>query len=214
MIIVSHRGPYRFVRNDDGTFTARRGAGGVVSALGPLLAEAKDAVWVAAALSTEDAQGVAESHADLDVEMVLLRLDPRLHRLHYDVVSNRVLWFLHHGLFDRSYRPQHDVHFRDAWDAYRSVNETFAQAVAERADQREIVLVQDYQLALVPAQLRTLRPDLRIVHFTHTPFCGPDDITILPNDVARELCGSLAGGPAGFHTPRWVDAYKHSARAA
>ena len=30
----------------------------------------------------------------------LLDVDPELARLHYDVVSNATLWFLHHGLFD------------------------------------------------------------------------------------------------------------------
>ena len=37
MIVVSHRGPYRFEANDDGTFTAEPGAGGLASALGALL---------------------------------------------------------------------------------------------------------------------------------------------------------------------------------
>ena len=75
------------------------------------------------------------------------------------------------------------------------------------------MLVQDYQLALVAGQLRARRPDLRVVHFTHTPFAGPDDFSVLPTDVGAELCASLASGPAGFHTKRWADAYRQSARA-
>ncbi len=76
------------------------------------------------------------------------------------------------------------------------------------------MLVQDYQLSLVPAFLRRRRPDLRIVHFTHTPFCGPDAIRVLPDDVAAQLCESLAGGPSGFHTDRWASSFHASARAA
>jgi len=214
VILVSHRGPYRFDRLDDGSFAVHRGAGGVVSALGPLLSEKTEATWIAAALSPNDIAAQASGvTAELDITLQLLALDPELHRMHYDVIANGVLWFVHHGLFDRTRRPRFDLHFRDAWDAYVAVNDAFAAAVAERAAEHDIVLVQDYQLALVPAQLRARRPDLRVVHFTHTPFAGPDDLSILPDDVAETLCASLASGPAGFHTQRWTDAYARSTRA-
>jgi trehalose 6-phosphate synthase len=51
------------------------------------------------------------------------------------------------------------------------------------------------------------------VHFTHTPFAGPDDIRVLPDDVARSVCGSLATVPTGFHTTRWSENYRRSAGA-
>jgi trehalose 6-phosphate synthase len=215
MIVVSHRGPYRFEPAGDGTFAARRGAGGVVSALGPLLTETHDSTWIAAALSDGDRAAVrAGATRDLDIDVELLDLDVDLHRMHYDVVANGVLWFLFHGLFDRVHRPRFDLHFREAWEAFVAVNETFTAAAAARAREHDIVLVQDYQLVLVPGQLRALRPDLRVVHFTHTPFCGPDDIAMLPRDVATSVCASLATGPAGFHTRRWAESYRRSARAA
>ncbi len=213
MIVLSHRGPYSFDRNDDGTFTARRGAGGIVSALGPLLAEKDDSTWIAAAMSDADREAArAGATHGLDMDLQLLVLDAAQHRMHYDVIANGVLWFLFHGLFDRIRRPRFDIHFRDAWDAYVAVNEAFTNAATEGAKERDVVLVQDYQLALVPGQLRARRPDLRVVHFTHTPFCGPDDITVLPDDVGGALCSALASGPAGFHTRRWADAYRRSAR--
>ena len=215
MIVVSHRGPYRFDRIDDGGFAVHRGAGGVVSALGPLLAEKAEATWIAAALSDDDIAAQASGATEeLDITLHLLALDREQHRMHYDVIANGVLWFVHHGLFDRTRRPRFDLRFRDAWDAYVAVNDAFAAAVAERAPERDAVLVQDYQLALVPAQLRARRPDLRIVHFTHTPFAAPDDFTMLPRDVGERLLGSLASGPAGFHTARWADAYARSAAHA
>ena len=55
VIVVSNRGPFRFTREPDGTFSAQRGAGGVVSALLPLLASREDATWVAAAIGDDDA---------------------------------------------------------------------------------------------------------------------------------------------------------------
>jgi trehalose 6-phosphate synthase len=214
VIVVSHRGPYRFERNEDGSFTGHRGAGGIVSALGPLLTEAGDTTWIASAMSDGDRAAAAEGALDgLDVRLHLMDIDPVQYRMHYDVVANGVLWFLHHGMFDRTRRPRFDIHFRDAWDAFVAVNTAFADATAERAADGDIVLVQDYQLSLLPGALRKLRPDLRVVHFTHTPFAGPDDIGVLPTDVAEKLCASLASGPAGFHTARWAECFRRSATA-
>ena len=75
------------------------------------------------------------------------------------------------------------------------------------------MLVQDYQLALVPGDARaTRRPDLRVVHFTHTPFCGPSSIRVLPDvrrardlrvDGRRHRPGSTpSGGPTRSGRPR------------
>jgi trehalose 6-phosphate synthase len=214
MIVVSHRGPYGFVRERDGTFVAQRGAGGVVSALGPLLPlQPEPVTWIAAAMSADDRAAIAAGQARAEgVELELLDLDPQLHRMHYDVVSNGLLWFLLHGMLDLVRRPRFDQRFREAWDAYVEVNRLFAKATVARAASNDVVLVQDYQLFLVPAFVRESRPDLRVVHFTHVPFCGPNSIRVLPDDVAAALCSSLAGGPAGFHTARWGRAYEASAR--
>lgn len=213
MIVVSHRGPYQFGRGDNGLLTAQQGAGGIVSALSPLLKTRSDTMWIAAAMSDEDREaGRAGTIAHLDVNVRLVDLDPELHRMHYEVVANSVLWFLHHGMFDRARRPRFDLRFRDAWAAYVAVNQRFADEVAQSAARDEIVLVQDYQLALVAGLLRAQRSDLRVVHFTHTPFAAPDDFSVLPTDVGAHLCESLASGPSGFHTKRWADNYRQSAR--
>lgn len=213
MILVSHRGPFRFIPGPGGTYEAHRGAGGVVSALGPLLAAGTDrAAWVAAALSEDDAAGARAVGPTLGLDLRLIELDEQLHHLHYDIVSNRFLWFLHHGMFDRVHQPVFDIEFRDAWDAYVEVNRTFAAAAADAAPPGDAVLVQDYQLTLVPELLRALRPDLRVLHFTHTPFADVESMRMLPTDVAERICASLATGPAGFHCTRWAEAYRTSAR--
>ncbi len=214
MIVVSHRGPYSFGRDDGGNLTAQRGAGGIVSALSPLLADKTEVTWIAAAMSDDDtAAERAGLTRDLDVGVQLLDLDRAQHRMHYDVVANGVLWFIHHGMLDHARRPRFDLRFRDAWDAFVAVNQRFTDAVVETAAEGDIVLVQDYQLTMTAGQLREQRPDLRVVHFTHTPFAGPDDYSVLPTDIGEALCGALASGPAGFHTQRWADGYRQSARA-
>jgi len=214
VILASHRGPYAFVDRGDGTYEARRGAGRLVGALGPLLSRHDGPfVWVAAAIGDDERAALRAGQATTPgIDLRLLDLDERTHRLHYDIVSNSVLWFLHHGLFDLVRRPRFDARFREAWAAYVAVNEAFADAVCDAALPGDTVLVHDYHLALVPSMVRGSRPDARVLHFTHTPFCGPNSIRVLPDDVAAALCGSLAGGPAGFHTPRWARSYEAAAR--
>jgi trehalose 6-phosphate synthase len=213
VIVVSNRGPFRFAANADGTFTAHRGAGGVVTALMPLLANREDATWVAAAIGEDDRAAVAAGATAPPggVHARLLALDPHVSRLHYDVISNGVIWFLHHGLFDLARRPRVDRRFREAWEGYVEVNRAFSDAVIDVAADGETVLVQDYQLALVPKMLRDERPDLRVVHFTHTPFCGPSSVRVLPEYVAHALCASMASCTTGFHTERWARAFRASA---
>jgi trehalose 6-phosphate synthase len=215
-VVVSNRGPFRFVEHADGTFAARPGAGGVASTLRPLLtsgAAGDGATWIAAALDDGDRAAVhAGAVAAPGITLRLLEFDRDLYAMAYDVVSNQTLWFLHHGLFDLPRRPWFDRRFREAWAGYEAVNRAFAAATAEVAAEGEVVLVQDYHLMLVPGMLREQRPDVRVVHFTHTAFCGPNSIRVLPSDVAAALCGSMAVGPTGFHAARWARAYEASAR--
>lgn len=214
MIIVSHRGPFGFSVDDTGALTPTRGPGGLAATL-HLLAGADalaDTTCMSAALSEGDRHAMhSDAIPDVGTEVCFVALEPDAHRLHYEVVSNEVLWFLFHGIFDLPRAPTFDHSFRVAWDAYVSVNETFAAAVVDRAGDGDTVLVQDYPLALVPGMLAAARPDLRIAYFAHTPFCGPGGIRVLPDDVATMLCGSLAARPSGFHTTRWARAYEASA---
>ncbi|MBM3674274.1 MAG: trehalose-6-phosphate synthase [Actinobacteria bacterium] len=214
MIVVSHRGPVTFRAREDETFEARRGAGGVVSALGPLLARREDVRWIAAAISEDDRAAVATDAARAsDFDLRLLALDREAHRLHYDVISNSTFWFLFHGLYDLPRRPLYDRRWRDAWHGYVAVNQAFAEAVAETAPESDTVLLQDLHLMLVPGILRETRPDLHVTHFTHTPFCGPNTIRVLPDYAAHAICASLAVCTAGFHTERWANAFRASARS-
>ncbi|MEY2433397.1 MAG: trehalose 6-phosphate synthase [Acidimicrobiaceae bacterium] len=213
VVIVSNRGPVSFHRDDSG-LVGRRGAGGLVSGLAPIVA-GTDAIWLAAALSDGDREAAAQGIADADgLRVSLLDVDAAQHRMSYDVVCNATLWFCLHGLFDLPRRPRIDHHWREAWEAYRSVNDAFAEAAAELAPEGAAVLVQDYHLALVGSRLRALRPDVRCVHFMHTPWCDPDGLRPLPDDVAAQFVGGIAGHHATtFHTRRWASKFEASCRA-
>jgi trehalose 6-phosphate synthase len=213
LVLVSNRGPVSFSIGESGRPVAKRGAGGLVSGLVPLVS-GTDTLWIAAAMSDGDRVVAAEGpvHAE-QLHARLLAVDPDQYRMAYDVVGNATLWFLHHGLFDLTRRPRFDRHFTAAWDAYREVNRVFADAVAADAPDGAVVLVQDYHLALTGPMIAARRPDLRTVHFSHTPFAGPDQLRILPDAVASELLEGMAGFDArGFHCVRWAEAFAASCR--
>lgn len=210
-MIASNRGPLSFRRGDDGRPVARRGAGGLVSGLAPLVA-GTPTTWLASAMSDVDREVAAGGLTEAEGFRVrLLPIDAEVYRMAYDVVGNATLWFVHHGLFDLARRPRFDGRFAEAWAAYRAMNTTFARAIAADAPEGAAVLVQDYHLTLLGPMLAAERPDLRTVHFSHTPFAGPDLMSVLPDAVAVELLEGMAGHHAcGFHTRRWADAFTAS----
>jgi trehalose 6-phosphate synthase len=208
VVIVSNRGPLSFSVSEEGELMARRGAGGLVSGIAPLVA-GTDAVWIAAAISDGDREAATRGVLDAEgLRVRLLTIDADDYRAAYDVVCNATLWFLHHNLYELARRPRFDTRFRAAWEAYRTLNRAFADAVVESAPQGAAVLVQDYHLALVAAFVADRRPDLRLVHFSHTPFAPPDTWRVLPTDLGRELLAGMAAHHAcGFHSRRWAAAF-------
>jgi trehalose 6-phosphate synthase len=209
VVIVSNRGPLAFSHDVDGNLLAVRGAGGVASSLAPLVRDT-GASWMAAAMTDADREAAAAGTVDADgFRFRMLAVDPDAYRMAYDVVSNGTLWFLHHGLWELARRPRFDRRWREAWDAYRSVNHTFARAVIDEAPADAVVLVQDYHFALVGTWLAQERPDLKAVHFTHIPFCDPTALRILPDDVAGELLAGMASHTScGFHARRWAQNFE------
>ncbi|MCU1452461.1 MAG: Alpha,alpha-trehalose-phosphate synthase [Acidimicrobiales bacterium] len=207
-VIVSNRGPVSFTRGEDGRLAARRGAGGLVSGIGPLVRDT-DTVWIAAAMSEADQEaasaGVVEAAG---FRVRLLGFDPDTWHAHYNEVCNEALWFAHHGLWDPVYEPAWPAGWttEHPWPAHRAVNAAFADAVAAEAPRDAIVLVQDYHLCLLAPRLREVRPDLALVHFAHTPFAPPHWLAMLPEAARTELLNGLAAHHAcGFHTQDWAD---------
>lgn len=151
-------------------------------------------------------QGVVEADG---FRLQSLVVEPDAYRAYYDVVSNGTLWYALHGLWDLPRRPRLDHHWHQAWRAYVEVNRRFAEAAAEAAAPGATVLVQDYQLSLVPSALASKRPDLHISAFMHTPWCTPGELGVLPDEVAAALLEGLAGARSvGFHSPRWAEAFE------
>jgi trehalose 6-phosphate synthase len=202
LLLASNRGPLSY--GDDGA--ARRGGGGLISAIG---SGGDGALWVCAALSDADRRAVRDAPGGLVAPGVrMLDVDPVTFDRAYNGVANSTLWFVAHLLYDTASAPVFDARSRREWRAYRDYGDAFAAALAQEAAPGAAVLVQDYHLALTPQQLRARRPDLRIGHFSHTPWAPPEYFCLLPDDVAREvLLGMLGADAVGFHSARWADAF-------
>ena len=223
MLVASNRGPVSFSQEPDGTLTARRGGGGVVSGLSAL-GNSADMLWICAALSDADrlaarrAPGGRLDAAGHDTPGAVRMLDIPAETFDqaYNRVANATLWFVHHLLYDTPNQPQFSAGFARRWESYRAYNAAFATALAEGAGDHQggrdadgpRVMVQDYHLALVPAMLARQLPGIRIAHFSHTPWAPPDYYRLLPDAVGRELLeGMLGAAHAGFHSERWASAF-------
>lgn len=205
VLVASNRGPVSYEVRQDGSLRAKRGGGGLVSGLSAIGPDA-DALWVCSALGDGDREAVRRGVGEPGVRMLDVPAD--VHADAYNGIANSVLWFVHHMLYQTPLEPVFDAEFRRQWASYETFNRAFAEALAEEAAEGAAVMVQDYHLTLVPGMLRELRPDLRIGHFSHTPWAPPEYFRMLPDDIARQvLNGMLGADRLGFLTRRWADAF-------
>jgi trehalose 6-phosphate synthase len=213
LVLVSNRGPVTF--DVDGSFT--RGGGGLVTALTGL-ASHRDAVWIASAMNDGDVKQARESGGkpfavpganDSEYQVRLVTSDPDAYDRFYNVVSNPMLWFIQHYLWDLSNAPDIRQQEVDAFEhGYKVVNDDLAAAVIEQIEGQDepVVMVHDYHLYTLPAAVRAARPDVFLHHFVHIPWTQPDAWRVLPTAIRKEIYeGILANDIVGFHTRsyRW-----------
>ena len=201
---MANRLPVDRVEGTDGEVSWRPSPGGLVSALEPVMRR-NNGAWIGwPGNATPDA---AESTvADLDsfdhngLTLVPVPLSEQEVAEFYEGFSNDTLWPLYHDLVAKP-----SFH-REWWDSYVQVNRRFAESAAAFAAEGAIVWIQDYQLQLVPAMLRELRPDLRIGFYLHIPFPPAELFSQLPwrRQILEGLLGAdlvgfqLAGAAQNF----------------
>ncbi|MFL6184013.1 MAG: trehalose-6-phosphate synthase, partial [Actinomycetes bacterium] len=225
VVLLSHRGPVSFGRDEEGRRTASRGAGGLVTALTGLMSDLPDAVWVCAASSEEDAAVAAEHDGDavevalepeprlLDqdgedgsgVRLRLVEVDQRAHDDFYTVIANPLLWFLQHGMYGLALAPMLTKREHAAWnDGYVAVNRLFADAVVSEVQARggrALVMLHDYHFYLVARKVREQCPEAVVSFFLHIPWPGPDAWRVLPPAWREAVLNGLLGNDVvAFHT--------------
>eukprot|EP00639_Heterosigma_akashiwo_P024651 CAMPEP_0194694748 /NCGR_PEP_ID=MMETSP0295-20121207/21479_1 /TAXON_ID=39354 /ORGANISM="Heterosigma akashiwo, Strain CCMP2393" /LENGTH=499 /DNA_ID=CAMNT_0039586215 /DNA_START=98 /DNA_END=1593 /DNA_ORIENTATION=+ len=142
-------------------------------------------------------------------------LDRRRQERFYDGFCKQVLWPLFHATpptTDDTMRHHGDDDDeaeggteQQLWEAYASVNQTFADAIQEIYREGDIIWVQDYHFMLLPRLLRNQLDGANplIGMYFHLPFPSSELYRILP---FREelLLGALAANLVGFQTYDYV----------
>lgn len=117
--------------------------------------------------------------------------------LFYKNFSKEAFWPIIFSFIDKA------TFNHDHWDHYCRINKLFAEKTAGEADHGALIWIHEYNLWMVPAYLRPLRPDLKIGFFHHTSFPPADIFNTIP--WRREIIGSLLQCDyIGFHIPRYV----------
>jgi trehalose 6-phosphate synthase len=222
LIIVSNRGPVTYHTDTGGSRVARRGGGGLVTALRSLVSH-HDVTWVASAITEEDRRVAEEAEAEAPVETAwdgspyrlrLVAHDPTAYDRYYNVVANPVLWFVQHYLWGLSSAPNVDQGLHTAWsEGYVTVNRGFAAVVLEELerDPDAAVFFHDYHLYVAPGLVREQAPSATLAHFVHIPWPQPDYWRVLPESIRRALHeGILANDVVSFHTGRWQRSFLRS----
>ena len=180
-VVVASRLPVDRIENPEGEPDWRPSPGGLVTALEPVMRQA-EGVWIGWSGDAGPAAGPSRANG---LDLVGVGLSGKQVRDYYEGFCNATLWPLYHDVIAP---PQFH---RRWWDAYVTVNRSFAQAAVAQAAPGATVWVHDYQLQLVPRMVRAQRSDVRIGFFNHIPFPGYEIFAQLP--WRRQVIEGLLG---------------------
>ncbi len=203
LLIASNRGPISF-NYLSGELRAGRGGGGLASGLLQALS-GTSSKWISAATSAADRAAIETGiWKNPKIELHPVIVEPQTYESAYNKVSNETLWYVFHGLFNAPYSPIFDRSFFLDLNGYYSYNQSFAETLAKVASSGDTVFVNDYHLLLVPKLLRSLRKDISVTFFLHTPFPPPEEFSLLPSNFAHAILSSLCESEiVGFHADQW-----------
>ncbi len=211
VIIASNRGPVKYLKNPQGQIIQQKGSGGLITGLTGII-QYINATWISCAQSPEDSQfgegdiSLMENEANIHIKFI--QPEPKAFDGYYNVISNPLLWFLQHSMWNV---PSEPVINHDTWDAwengYKAVNQRFADEIIQtlkKTRKKTLVMLQDYQLYLTARYIREMLPkkdNLAILHFIHIPWPGPEYWSILPPAMRQGILDGLcAVDLLGFQT--------------
>lgn len=227
LIIATNRGPVEYFLTQDKTLKYRRGAGGMVTALIGA-ASSMEVTWVAMAMTEGDRIALREAQQNDDgllkppmrgqkMQLRYVAIPKQAYRKHYEQVSNTVLWFLQHYLYDPTDGSTSAHKIQDAWEnGYVVANQAIADAVnaeIEREDTMPIVMLHDYHLYLAPAMIRQRHSTIVMQQFIHIPWPDIRCWQFLPSNIAHAIYSGLVGNDIiGFQTERDARNFLEGAR--
>jgi trehalose 6-phosphate synthase len=141
---------------------------------------------------------------------------PAAYRRYYNRISNQILWFLQHYLWNQAEEPTFTAQHYEEWEqGYALVNQAIANVVCEEVLRKAgptLVMFQDYHLYLAPGIVRDsleregrLR-DTILQHFIHIPWPSVRYWQLLPHTWMGSIYQSLlANDILGLQTERDVN---------
>ncbi len=194
-IIISNRLPVQLQISEKG-LNAVPSVGGLATGM-KSVHQGKESLWIGwNGLTEEDTPTELEN----EIDQALAKLKCAKVNLNADEIegfyfgfSNRTIWPLFHYFLEYT---EFELSF---WNTYKYVNQKFANAILENADESDTIWIHDYQLMLVPQMIRKEWPNATIGFFLHIPFPSYEIFRTMP---WREevLEGLLGADLIGFHT--------------
>lgn len=224
LIIATNRGPVEYYVTKNGALKSRRGPGGVVTALIDAGSQ-MEMSWVAMAMTEGDRLALKEAAGERlpspihgqKMHLHYVGISKAAYRKHYEQISNQLLWFLQHYLYNPTEDSAAAKRFQDAWEnGYRVANRAIADAVIAEIESEETtaaVMLHDYHLYLAPRMIRQKHPGIVMQHFIHIPWPDVRCWHFLPSNIAQEIYQGLAGNDiVGFQTQRDARNFLEGAR--
>jgi trehalose 6-phosphate synthase len=176
-----------------------------------------DVTWVAMAMTEGDRVALKEAQQNggllqsplrgQKMQLRYVAIPKTAYRKHYEQISNRLLWFLQHYMYNPVEDTQTTLRIQDAWtNGYTVANQAIADAVSaeiEREDSPTVVMLHDYHLYLAPAMIRKAHPSVVIQQFIHIPWPDVRCWHFLPSNITHAIYSGLVGNDIiGFQTER------------
>jgi len=196
LVAVSNRLP-TVVKNIQGTRTIKSGAGGLVTAMAPII-KSTGGVWLGwpGCELTPEVEELLNQYRNVNsIDLRAVSISPEEEKKYYRGFSNEAIWPLFHDLLG------HCKFELENWETYLEVNRRFAEKIIEVVRPGDFIWVHDYQLLMVAHFLRQMNVNHPLAFFLHIPFPSFDLLRRLPwkNEIVR---GLLEFDLIGFQTLR------------
>lgn len=215
LIIISNRLPFALEKNGE-EVSIRQSSGGLVSAIKSYFERPDmqsegyaEKIWVGSMDAAESDWQLAIQQNHLPAEFMIAPIFPdnETYEDYYNGFSNSTLWPIFH------YFPSIADYKKEYFEAYRDINQLFAQKVLEIYQPGDVIWVHDYQLMLLPQMIREKLTDAAIGFFLHIPFPSYEIFRLIPTKWKRALLqGVLGADLVGFHTHDYAQHFIQSCK--
>lgn len=213
LLIISNRLPFTIDKSGDDVIL-RQSSGGLVSALKSYLERTQsqserftDQIWMGSLDASEEDWKLANDMGALNSEFSIepVFVEKAIYDDYYNGFANSTLWPLFH------YFPSLVEYKKEFFEAYKNVNQAFAEALNKVYQPGDVVWVHDYQLMALPQLFRQYQPDATIGFFLHIPFPSYELFRLLPSEWRHYILQGLLGADLiGFHTHDYVQHFIQS----